>query len=427
MLQINDGTLIVIYDNEVYKKDIDFFDETEVEEIISRYNDNDLNEDYLEEMFSEDIELNDENIEKQQIIDGNIIEIHQELHDKIIDSGLFNTDSSRSHYRRNTNFNMPISLVLSMVEANSQGNEELLEALDNFWIRCCLAFNSDVRNGLFKFLYNHDFQLLPNGCFIAYRNVNIKQNSDDSELRNFITSSYFKIKGWKKSPKNYFVYENDEGIFTLSKIGNSIVSCTKACGFEEYMCTNLEEQYNNIDKICSSETIYTDNHTGKMTIKLGEPVSIPLRDCDFNNNNPCSRGLHVGNTSFVRQNSFGRVGIMCVVDPASVVSVPYYDYNKMRCFEYLPICEVDFDDSGNVIVPISGEKLVSFLDDIDYDIDRNKRLIEQHRITKNIDFSKENDQNFLINVISSNFDKIEANVEIWTDILKERFIKYGEQ
>jgi len=218
--------------------------------------------------------------------------------------------------------------------------------------------------------------------------------------------------------QNYFVIYNEDE-FSLS---------TERFDEDSVPRESLYDLYNELQSLgTSSKRTYTDGYTRTMHIELLEPVSIPLKDCDFNNANACSRGLHLGNKSFVRRNSFGNVGLMCVIDPAAVVSVPNYDSNKLRCFEYFPLCEISYNDNGEVQSPIDGQQVVDILDDCNFDLERNRKLIEQHRINNNIDLSKESDPNFLVNIINDNYSEISRNVDIWTDLLKERFVVHGEQ
>src|SRR5690606_12635804 len=97
----------------------------------------------------------------------------------------------------------------------------------------------------------------------------------------------------------------------------------------------LAELYENIAKV--SETVYTDNHTKTMTIKVGELVQMERKDCDADPKQDCSYGLHVGNKRFLSNGTFGSTGLVVLVNPSKVIAVPEYNKNKMRVCEYLPI------------------------------------------------------------------------------------------
>lgn len=56
--------------------------------------------------------------------------------------------------------------------------------------------------------------------------------------------------------------------------------------------------------------------------------------------------VHVAGWSWLQQNYFGKIPLMCLVNPAQVVSVPRSDdYGKIRCCEYYPVAIVEYKDS----------------------------------------------------------------------------------
>ena len=114
----------------------------------------------------------------------------------------------------------------------------------------------------------------------------------------------------------------------------------------------LEELYTSIIAGMNYDTpTFTDWHTRRSTIVLGQAVSMERESCDNNPSNTCSSGLHVGAPGYVsgfggRNNS--NYILACLVSPMNVVAVPYdYDFEKMRTCEYLPyaICKLNDDNS----------------------------------------------------------------------------------
>ena len=174
------------------------------------------------------------------------------------------------------NISMPELLVRELMEAS----EERTQALLNFWKLCALNPDPRARFDLFKFLKNHKLTITPSGHFVAYRTVNVKEEGD-SELERFVTQEWLKVKRWKKSPKAYQVYKSDQGYIS------------KCNGYKDNLVVdyvgNLAEMYENIGTL--SGNVYTDAHTNSMTIKMGEPVSMPREKVDPDNNNSCSYGL----------------------------------------------------------------------------------------------------------------------------------------
>ena len=96
--------------------------------------------------------------------------------------------------------------------------------------------------------------------------------------------------------------------------------------------------------------VYTDAHTHKMSIRIGEVVTMPRENCDPVQENTCSRGLHLGAKWWLQKGYYGNQGLVCLCNPADVVAVPPLDnYGKLRTCAYLPIEKAEFDDNGQVI------------------------------------------------------------------------------
>ena len=98
-------------------------------------------------------------------------------------------------------------------------------------------------------------------------------------------------------------------------------------------------------------TIYTDCHSHSTIIRIGHMTTLPLDECDLDNDNECSKGLHIGGTSWLRYNYFGDVGLVCLVNPMDVVAVPWANasYGKIRTCAYLPISTAEYNDNGYII------------------------------------------------------------------------------
>ena len=82
-------------------------------------------------------------------------------------------------------------------------------------------------------------------------------------------------------------------------------------------------------------------HSGAhgMTVKVGEPITMPREECDSDPDVTCSAGLHVGSMEYVHDFGYSKGVILEVlVSPRNVIAVPT-DYNntKMRTCEYYPI------------------------------------------------------------------------------------------
>jgi hypothetical protein len=101
----------------------------------------------------------------------------------------------------------------------------------------------------------------------------------------------------------------------------------------------------------SEGTIYTDHHSHSTRIMIGRMVTLDRSKCDSDSSVSCSRGLHIGGTSWLQQNYYGGQGLVCLVNPVDVCAVPWQDeeYGKLRTCAYLPIGTAQYNDNGYII------------------------------------------------------------------------------
>jgi hypothetical protein len=79
---------------------------------------------------------------------------------------------------------------------------------------------------------------------------------------------------------------------------------------------------------------YTDCHTGKISNKPGLVHEMPRNQISDDPNEACHVGFHVGALGYAK--GFGKVVVICEVDPEHVVCVPYdAAQQKMRVCKYL--------------------------------------------------------------------------------------------
>lgn len=242
-------------------------------------------------------------------------------------------------YLKGINISMPKSLVEQFfLKVISE------EALVNFWKLCALNPDARARQDLFDFLKGGRITITPNGYFVAYRNVRIKTTSSNKKLEDAVSKLYLKVKAMKKGPKNYTVVNMDEEYLSLTT-----EQMVRADIEDSQKVGNLYELYHNLTSANSETTVYTDNHTRTMSIKIGELVQMDRTKCDSDPKRDCSYGLHVGNKTFLSSGSFGNEGLAVLVNPSKVIAVPEYNQNKMRVCEYLPIGVVEYDSEGKLI------------------------------------------------------------------------------
>ena len=270
-------------------------------------------------------------------------------------------------YMKGINITVPEFLALEFAERRD--NQEDLSAMMNFWRLCALNPDPRCREDLYKFLINNDLTLTPSGYFVAYRNVNVK-NEGLRERNEFVAEQWLKIKTQKRGPKNFvIVWNNEDEEFELmhedkwSNVNDETYEADKGYededGFwvEEWEEEDLYEYHGNLQDLyvefvnleASEQTVYTDGYTGRMEIILGQPVKISRKECDANPDRTCSRGLHAANSSWLTSGYFGSVGLAVLINPMHVIAVPYTDGGKLRCCEYLPIATIEYNDEGKVI------------------------------------------------------------------------------
>jgi hypothetical protein len=189
-------------------------------------------------------------------------------------------------------------------------------------------------------------------------------------LNDFVAEQWLKVKTAKKGPKNYVVvWNNEDNHYELIHQQKWDIVKDEEFTIEEWD-DDTEDTYNEtydlynykgnlqdlyvdfVNLNAEDKTVYTDAHSGTTRIVIGETVSLPREQADANPDVSCSRGLHVGASTWLSKGYFGGVGLVVLVNPMSVVSVPHADAGKLRCLEYLPVGLAEYDEDGKII-PIS--------------------------------------------------------------------------
>ena len=288
---------------------------------------------------------------------------------------------------------VPIPLPIKLMERMKSQLEagEPIESLVNFWKWLCLNPDTHVRKSLFSFMETFDMPVTDNGYFIAYKSV-AWSGIRDKAYAELVSAAYIYKKAARKDPNDVLVYQN------VDENGNAIVgsyfsinlSVEEDIKEEDYITETYEEVtlkellnmtpqerdaliedndkfYRSIkvgympilvgqagdlfaalgDCFQQDENEFTDWHTMSSSIKLGQPSSMPREDCDNNEDQACSAGLHVGAPGYVSRfyrHSEDVAILACLVNPMNVVAIPRdYSYMKMRTCEYLPyaLCEME--------------------------------------------------------------------------------------
>lgn len=219
-----------------------------------------------------------------------------------------------------------------------EGLDELYEnyeALKAFWAWTALNPIESSRRDLLNFVKKNNITITSNGLLVMYRRV-VKKKEENHELIQFVSNQYNKIKKWKKSPKNYEIF-NDGGLI-LQEVGTNN-------GTNGWV-GNLEELY--LDLPNMQGHTYTDGHTRKKDIRVGQVYREDEDKIDLDNSRACSSGLHVGAESF-GFDSFGDVGVIALVNPMYVRSVPTIETNKMRVSEMFIAAVAELEEYRDLI------------------------------------------------------------------------------
>ena len=259
---------------------------------------------------------------------------------------LFFDDDSESYYIKGVDAPIPDLLGEVIDEHIREGWS--LDYLKNFGTLLMSNPDAVVRQSIFDFIQKHDFTITDKGYMLTYKAVTHK-TIVENDVATFVGKAVVTAKKYKKSPKVYCLYEQEDGelAMTLEATFERWDSNGKA---EENVLTrvgNLAELYADIANL--GGTVFTDKHSQTMNIQLGVPVKKERNECDNNPHNECSNGLHLGATSYVEHfgNSEDTI-LVCLVNPAHVVAVPTYDRSKMRVSEYYPYGIVDRDENGKI-------------------------------------------------------------------------------
>lgn len=245
------------------------------------------------------------------------------------------------------------------------------EALKMFWRWTALNPIESARESLLEFVQKNDITITTNGLLLMYRRVVKKERKGNHELVQFISNQYNKVKRWKKAPANYNVVQENSGEYLLRKESEGLVlGCQKMIG-------NLETLY--LDLPNMQEETYTDAHTRTKDIRVGHVYKEDEDKIDLDRNQSCSSGLHVGSRSF-GFGGFGDVGVVALVNPMYVRSVPNHASNKMRVSEMFIAAIAELDEYAELvedaeILDFSNEYCSESLEEIE-------KMLEEKKIDK---------------------------------------------
>lgn len=277
-------------------------------------------------------------------------EIEVKVKEKIIDgfeNSKYLTKFGNSVYIKSiSELTVPEDLAVAIASAELNQDTELLQSYLNFWTLASLNPDSRARTNLFWFLKRYGMTISKSGLFVAYRNVELKSEGKgiQSDLATFVSEQYTRVKTkLKKSPKNYFVGE------AKTNDGTELQVYTDTAKFNGKALGCLADLYLKLSDV-EVAPVYTDSYSRSFTIQIGTPVVMDRSKCNPNQDQTCSKGLHVAGRQWLSKGYFGKISLMVLVNPADVVAVPPNDnYGKMRVCAYYPIQLIKRDQNGDII------------------------------------------------------------------------------
>lgn len=247
---------------------------------------------------------------------------------------------------RGTNRTMPqllveeFLLIINSYEQYSIEEIELLlytdekyQALKRFFMWCCLNPRAEVAHELYRFLKENSFRITKQGFFVALRNV--VSLCDDTELVDFVSNAYNKIKAiWKKDPSEYHV---------VRRAGEGPSLVTDVTDFQGDVEGNLTQLYLDLPEMKSNR--YTDDWTKTFDIRVGRPVNMPTSDCNWSTQDCAAAGLHFTSDQ-IHYVGCGDTSMLILINPMKVVGIGEH---KGRCYEYLPLMTVPREEATEIL------------------------------------------------------------------------------
>ena len=208
----------------------------------------------------------------------------EDVLDAMSDDGDFESQyitfsNHRAYLEDISQLTLPPEFVEKFIAAEKAEDKDLIQTYLNFWTLVSMNPNSEVRNNLFWFINKWGIKITKSGLLITYRNAVHKYDGKFTvaEVAS-ITRDYMKIKGWKKSPKNYCYNEDGELIEYSNKPDGTV------------FFKSLYDLYQEATDPANTMT-FTDAHSHTTTIKIGQRVSMPREKCDPSVNVSCTSGL----------------------------------------------------------------------------------------------------------------------------------------
>lgn len=202
--------------------------------------------------------------------------------------------------------------------------EDQYHALKMFWLKLALNGIEQSRLDLLNFVRKNNVKITINGNLVLYRRI-VSTKEGNKAYIEFVSQQYSKVKGWKKSPKNYYVFLNEDNEYELHETMD-----LQNHDQEDYAGT-LYDCYAGLPDFDDNE--YTSSHNrGKHIIKIGQVYAIDEKGINLNNGLCAAGGLHAAAVDY-NYSGFGDTPVVVLVNPSKAITVPVYETGKLRTTE----------------------------------------------------------------------------------------------
>jgi len=186
----------------------------------------------------------------------------------------------------------------------------------------------ESREQLLNFVKKNDVKITSFGNLVLYRACWEAENESDALVK-FVAKEYLKIKSWKKSPKSYNVHFGENIGYFLMGLANNEHKGTNDSSF----IGNLAELYAKLPEMQSKGKQYYSDH-GSKKIVIGDIYKINDEDVNLDASVCAAGGLHAASYDY-DYSGFGNTNLIVLVNPSKTITVPTYDFSKMRVSEMM--------------------------------------------------------------------------------------------
>lgn len=274
------------------------------------------------------------------------------------DSKDFEVHDNKLYFKGIKSIAIPSSIVAYFIELlenqkYATGSLEInteYNSLKMFALKLLINPIPKSREHLLNFVKKFNVDLTASGNMILERNI-VTLNKTNRAYVEFVSNQYLKVKGQKKSPKNYFIYEDLE---TKELFLNNFGDETKIKDHTQFMMVaNLNDTYVSLNE--KQEKTYTDNHTKTYDIKIGSIYKIREQDIELNKNGSCGGLLHCAAKNSYDYSAFGDQRVVVLVNPSFAARMDTGCSGKIGVEQMFILAALDKDEEVPNLIELDTE------------------------------------------------------------------------